>query len=481
MAHRGIIKWTDNDGSEQNTEFDGLGNLVLLIFQKYLEMNSGITYDQFKKAFPDNTLKLKYPDNTSSKNSIRLLIEKEKYDTTPALPKARKRYITDGYITIGGTPYYVTGEWGRGNNEDNNNIEPLIELAKNNGIEVQFNDAKTISDVIESAIELNDNKQIILYGAPGTGKTYSVKKYVLDKVANDEKRYEFVQFHPAYDYSDFVEGLRPVVLCSSKDEDPTFVRIDGTFKAFCRRIIEQNAINAGIDLDLCSYNNENEEKYKEFIEAYVETEKKPIDKKYFFIIDEINRADLSKVFGELMFSLEESYRNIKDAIKTQYSNLRTYEVDKNTGKAKLIEKDVFRGGFFIPKNLYIIGTMNDIDKSVEAFDFALRRRFEWIEIQANDYLEAALKEITGIQNITKLVNKIKKMNEVISTEGAKFGLNESYHIGHAYFKKYTKDDDTLSENIFNNNIRSILKEYTRGRNRKDVEEFIEKCRNALLG
>ena len=177
----------------------------------------------------------------------------------------------------------------------------------------------------------------------------------------------------------------------------------------------------------------------DFASLYAKYEKE-VETKYFFIIDEINRADLSKVFGELMYGLEESYRGIQNSFQTQYQNLKSYEINSN-GKAEKMQFDCFKDGFFIPLNLYIIGTMNDIDKSVEAFDFALRRRFEWIDIKAKEVCKDSLlqmvdaKLIVGKKNdAKKLADKINAMNDVISTDGREFGLSDAYHIGHAYFK-----------------------------------------------
>lgn len=305
---------------------------------------------------------------------------------------------------------------------------------------------KSINELVKNAIE--NNKQVIFTGAPGTGKTYSVLEYVKEN-CEDETQYKFVQFHPSYDYSDFVEGLRPVVL-NGKDET-TFVRLDGVFKAFCRKIAE-------------------------------DTNK---EKKYYFIVDEINRADLAKVFGELMFGLEESYRGKK--FDTQYKNLVTYKIDN--GKAVQIENDVFKDGFYIPENLYFIGTMNDIDRSVDSMDFALRRRFQWVDIRANEIMKTSLHSIFKSQNasgtfndkIDELAAKVIAMNEVIST-GNKFGLSEAYHIGPAYFKKLDLNNfDASLKNIFDTNITSILREYTRGRKSDEVTPWIDKCRSALLG
>ncbi len=340
---------------------------------------------------------------------------------------------------------------------------------------------------------MKNHKQIVLTGAPGTGKTYSANKYV-----NEKGESEFVQFHPSYDYADFVEGLRPAVL--TKNGEPTFVKLDGVFKAFCRSIVEKNLIvaktiniNVNTINDLYSlfddYNklkdkeddelNDTQKVIKEKVDKYEENIK---DEKYYFIIDEINRADLSKVFGELMYGLEDSYRGAANRFKTQYNYLPTYKIDSNK-IATPIGEDVFEDGFFIPENLYIIGTMNDIDKSVEAFDFALRRRFEWIEIKANDVMQSGLEGMYPGKDVVDLSNRIKAMNEFISNNEYKLGLTEAYHIGHAYFKNldFTNLNDSLTT-LFDTNITSILKEYTRGnRNIENVNKLIKKCGEILKG
>lgn len=314
-----------------------------------------------------------------------------------------------------------------------------------------MSDRKSIENKIDKIIS-DGSKQIIFTGAPGTGKTYNVKKYVEEKCVEQagnkedaEKYYKFVQFHTSYDYSDFVEGLRPAIV--KGQENNSFVRLDGIFKDFCRYIVEENNKDS-------NYNT---------------------SKNYYFIIDEINRADLSKVFGELMYGLEEDYRGPENAFDTQYKNLPTYIINEN-GKAELIENDCFKDGFYIPENLIIIGTMNDIDRSVETFDFALRRRFRWVEINANDVMEDALKEIrkdNTTEEIEDLIESAKAMNEVISSD-TKIGLNKSFHIGPAYFKKGTKDD------IWNTKVEPILYEYCRGRKADDTDEFIKDCRQAFF-
>lgn len=364
---------------------------------------------------------------------------------------------------------------------DFNKLKEAIKSAVTNNLVGRKTMKNNITEFIGSVIE--KNKQVIFTGAPGTGKTYSVREYVkqkcaiLDEAGNeqfdkddelitDEKQYKFVQFHPSYDYSDFVEGLRPAVL--KGNTGTTFVRMDGVFKAFCRHIVEEN--------------------------------KKENKKNYYFIVDEINRADLAKVFGELMFGLEESYRGERYKFDTQYKNLITYRIihkndsadtNKNDiGKAIPIEDDVFKDGFYIPENLYFIGTMNDIDRSVDSMDFALRRRFQWIDIKANEIMKSSLHSILDKDNtdensenykkIDALAGRIIAMNKIIS-ENNKFGLSEAYHIGPAYFKNLDINNDNSLRDIFDTNIVSILREYTRGRKSEEVNNWIRVCREALVG
>lgn len=353
---------------------------------------------------------------------------------------------------------------------------------------------KSVAQLIETYVAKGKN-QIIFTGAPGTGKTYSVREYVKDKTDN-ETEYKFVQFHPSYDYSDFVEGLRPVNVGDSKK--PSFVRMDGSFKSFCRMIVEKNLEAAGYGL--------NKDTLEELYKSISNKKKNNIEldpreaifvngeKKYYFIVDEINRADLAKVFGELMFGLEESYRGIENRFDTQYKNLVTYEIvkeeDEKNVKAKPMDFDCFKNGFFIPKNLVFIGTMNDIDRSVESFDFALRRRFQWEEIKANDVMEDAL---WGMRNkgviktsfdLSYVAKCIMSMNYELTSKDNKFGLSDAYHIGPAYFKKVSGDSfDEVREslaNIFDRNVQSIIREYLRGRNPKDVNPLVSRCRDALL-
>lgn len=318
--------------------------------------------------------------------------------------------------------------------------------------------AKTIIDEIDKMIKKN-HYQIILTGAPGTGKTHDVRKYAEQNGGNIEKRpdgedkkYEFVQFHSSYDYTDFVEGIRPV---DDSNGGMKFVKLDGAFKRFCRKVINLN-------------NSEGNG---------VKDDGEGSKKLYFFLIDEINRADLGKVFGELMFGLEESYRGSKHSFNTQYQNLPTYDYDDDLKKWMPLENDVFDSGFYIPKNICIIGTMNDIDRSVEAFDFALRRRFQWIDIKANEVMKYKLEDMRNNDEPADrgvLIQRIINMNKIISNEqfGGQFMLNEAFNIGPSYLKEGSYDE------IWEFRIQPILKEYCRSFN---ADEFIDACENVFKG
>lgn len=309
--------------------------------------------------------------------------------------------------------------------------------------------------IICGAIERSCKKCVIFTGAPGTGKTYFVEKYADKRMAEYvdgegkacfKRREYFVQFHSSYDYPDFVEGLRPIPGNGSME----FVRMDGIFKAFCRKVVELNKKNSP--------------------ESGGETSgKKPV---YYFVIDEINRADLGRVFGELMYCFEK--RGERRTVATQYENLPACGRDGTP-----IPDDCFRDGFYIPENVVIIGTMNDIDRSVETFDFALRRRFDWVEIDANTVMKTSLESMKKKGTITGeitpgLVTGIEEMNRAIA---AGPGLSKAFAIGPSYFEGY---GGKSLEEIWECNIEPILREYVRGRDEKTAKKFIGGCENALF-
>lgn len=383
------------------------------------------------------------------------------------------------------------------------------------------------------------NKQLIMNGAPGTGKTFSARGKLADKLldigyeSEEEKkahkkiRMDMVQFHPSYDYTDFIDGIRPDLSGTALK----YVLKNGAFKSFCRRagVIERiYAAGKSVDEDtIDEFLYGEEEAIKQFwkdrikadLKNEIEKSNQKIDEeqedeiqdeqvdfevgklpKFLFIIDEINRAELSKVIGEMMYCLDSDYRGYQGATVTQYSSLATkatFFISEENDK------------FFIPSNVYIIGTMNNIDRSVEVFDFALRRRFAWYEVKAmevndkiletigvdvllapNDYQEQ-LKELNEEEddyeekleklnaNYSDYKKRIKALNEAI-TETLK--LNEHYHLGAAYFAKIKLYFDKANPNykkarekVWDNHLAQILNEYVKGRGKEaQVEAIREK-------
>lgn len=394
---------------------------------------------------------------------------------------------------------------------------------------------------------LIESKNIIFRGAPGTGKTHLAKEIAADIISDgyfddfslltDEQKeqVEFVQFHPNYDYSDFVEGLRPKTY---DDGSVGFELQDGVFKKFVARakknldnsqksqeMIEKEASVQGVMSDYFSnielgadeletirgskfYISSVDEKYinisipenkvsnklklsiselKEMLESdQTFTQSKDVTlffnratalqsdsyylaifnaikvnktsftksvvkqeklKPYIFIIDEINRGEISKIFGELFFSIDPGYRGRAGEVSTQYTNMHD-----NLGEK-----------FYIPENVYIIGTMNDIDRSVDSFDFAMRRRFRFIEIKSDEQLEmlAVLGENKeeAIKRMTALNNEISNVEE----------LNENYHIGASYFLKLKY---LTFDQLWTDYLQPLLQEYVRGM--YDEDSIIEK-------
>ena len=227
-------------------------------------------------------------------------------------------------------------------------------------------------ELLKSLVENKLN--VILQGAPGVGKTFTAKKLAYSMMGEiDDSRIEMIQFHQNYSYEDFIMGYRP--------DGANFELKEGIFYRFC-----QTAANHP-------------------------------SQKYFFIIDEINRGNMSKIFGELLMLIEKDYRGTKATLA--YNGMP----------------------FSVPDNLYIIGMMNTADRSLALIDYALRRRFSFFEMEPGFNSEGFVQYQTAFANDTfnSLIDQVKALNKEIADDKS---LGRGFQIGHSYFCGREKDGCT---------------------------------------
>lgn len=296
------------------------------------------------------------------------------------------------------TDYTDYVDWFNSLFSDGIDVDPPEETSKADAYSADdfLEDVYIDSTIYETIVELlNAKKNLILQGAPGVGKTYAAKRlaYSIMREKNSD-RVCLIQFHQSYSYEDFIEGFRP-----AKDTNGFEIK-KGVFYNFCEKA-KQDPENA-----------------------------------YFFIIDEINRGNLSKIFGELFMLIESDKRSVP--IQLLYSD----------------EK------FRVPENLYIIGMMNTADRSLALLDYALRRRFAFFEMEPAFDSDGFIKYRNQLASIKfdRLVDAVKQLNQIITEDES---LGRGFRIGHSYFCNLAPDaiSDRKLQNIVEYELLPLLKEY----------------------
>jgi len=513
------VKFNNKIYVKKGMDNNGLNILCYDIFKCYLDNEKNKSYKELKNIF----------NQLHCSSNMVLLNEKDWKNTTL---DTQSRYFEP--IEHNQEKLYFTTQWGNNgkkNHKDCNNINHVIDFALKKKLGVELIDRENVSITIKKKIT-HKTKNIMLYGAPGVGKTHNYKKLISqieegkteneifksisenEEVINqydeifqnikDDKRIEFVTFHQSYSYEDFIEGFRPnkdgkieldkqgifkniadnaMKNLNNSYLDSDSLALEQTFEYFVKDCILHDEIklsdsvyvsniddkafyytsytngmkNVKIlfdDIKVMVNSNIKEQKeikklsnimgttkqrpnypfaiYLRFLEFKdkMQTEifdifEKKVDQKNFYIvIDEINRGNISKIFGELITLIEEDKRAVGD--KNDFEVTLPYSKEK----------------FKIPSNLYIVATMNSTDKSIATIDIALRRRFTFLKMKPKS-------KLVKNDNARKLMDNLNKYIED--------NIGEDFKLGHSYFMKIENDEDL--DFVKEYKVKPLLEEY----------------------